>query len=309
MNDIEGNKSMWNCWPYIHIRHSDIEERHWVLCVRDALEIMRQKLALDDNATVGQVHFYCHGTFAGGEIRGRLREGGETIRVVNLLEAEDFLRIELRSGLLQGRSHSATQVHIHGCNVGVSQDAVRTWRDIFGGIKGTGSAPSQFQMFYKFSFRINSYSYPTKSRPISVDGTDLFTENKINACIELIVSIALERLPSDTSDKERNRFKEAFLARCRSDVDKEFYRMFQEYRQGGELPWPDIDQISQDEAATRMRKIFADNSGFPRTFLAKHFHLYDSLPTLFLADTSEYTWPHQKSRWNAAHTWFPYRGY
>lgn len=50
-----------------------------------------------------------------------------------------------------------------------------------------------------------------------------------------------------------------------------FIESFRSIGQDGELPWSDIDQLSRDEAILRVRKIFAKNFGFPRTFLAIMF--------------------------------------
>ncbi len=304
-DESELNSSMWECIPYVRMRHSDIKEHHWVLCVRDALEIMRQKLILNNNSIVDEVHFYTHGTYNGGEILGRLREGNEAIRVINLLEAEDFLRFELRSNFLRSRSHAATTIHIHGCNIGVSADAVRVWRDIFGATRGFGKAPKLFQMFHKQSLPMRKYQYPS-GNPINVDDLIVLSEKDINTYIETVISTVLSRLPSGISKAKRDDFEKEMRNKCQNDVNEEFYKIFKKYLEGGELPWLDVNEISMQEAISRIRIVFFQNSGFPKTFLARHYHPYNQIPVGILSNTSEYIWPHEKTRWENNHTWFPY---
>jgi hypothetical protein len=297
--------------PYAHMRHSDISERHWVWCVRDALDIIVRVLD-ERNCPLDQVHVYTHGS-AGGEFWGRLSSPKEDYRAIGEQEASLYRLTELRISVIAKHATRLSEVHIHGCHLGRSQSAVITWRDIFGATSGVASAPKEFQIFLdREKLLLPAYEYPKKSgKLIDAGNPEVLNETQFNAYVDKVAEEVKRRAGTVWKDAAEKKVKTDY----NKLLDDYLYSTFKELIAGEELPWDGVNKMRKPEAILEMRRMFRltgqafrtclsylplDEIKFPTTMGRK-----ETIKRKLEKQGITTVWPYEKGRWRDWHLWVP----
>ncbi|GIK73612.1 MAG: hypothetical protein BroJett021_26000 [Chloroflexota bacterium] len=288
--------------PYMRFRHPDVQARHWVLCVRDALAIMDSAVA-PAGVTIGEIHVYAHANEV-GSVWGRLQSTNEPYRALSLDDIKKFRLADRKVQAVAAKTDRHTRLYFHGCNLGKSPTALMNWRDAFGVTRGFASAPDLFQHFC---------AGPLQLRATCPGAKTLFFERDIfgMADIEHYITDVVAAAPVQCG-KMHPDFAALFRKLVFSDLDTYLYKMFEKLKRGAEIPWPDVATVSKATAIERMRALFEQAKGVPFTFLAQRLLSGPVLGNACDEEKLRHThglgvvFPWQAAQWKNHHHWEPH---
>jgi hypothetical protein len=236
---------------YVRFRHAT-DPRHKVLSVQDAITIMLNELQAGD--AIREVHIYSHSNQLGyvwGRLRFRDRYQG-----ISHIAVLQFQRTDKNARTLAKFGNKHSIIYVHGCNLGKSPEALRYWRDLFGGQKGRGIAPKLFQHFGLLTLTQKAYWRKKVFYEKEIQHTNDITEYVNSAVAE-----AKRRGFKLRADAE-----EAFKTSANKDLDEWLTEQYDLLRKGGELP-SNMNNLSLEQIKTQMRDIFGAYHGILATFL------------------------------------------
>lgn len=241
---------------YVRFRHPDIPH-HKVLCVQDAHTSLLTELKADD--TLGEIHLYSHANEI-GYVWGRLRSG-DAYRGIAHTDALQFQRTDKSARALGQYGRAGTAVFVHGCNLGRFPEALRTWRDLFGGQKGKGSSPKLFQHFGLVTLRLKA----TWGKEVFYE-KEIRHTNDVNDYVRSAVAAAKERGYRLREDAERQ-----LRLNAEKDLDAQLAKEFALLAKGAQLP-ATMTGLSAAQIRAKMREVFDAHHGLPVTFLFRTLH-------------------------------------
>jgi hypothetical protein len=244
--------------PYMRFRHPDVQRRHWVQCVRDALARLSSA-----GSVFAEVHLYAHANES-GSVWGRLASDSEPYRALTPDSVRTFLASLRKPGVKTAGADRKTQVFFHGCNLGKSPDALRLWRDLFAP-GAFARAPTLFQHFCAGPL-VFTAACPGTNTPLL--SRNLFSLAEIDQYVQDVVAEA----PARCSQKLRADFPARFRQTVLADLDSYLLDMYEKLNRGGEISWADAAGATKAAIATRMRTLFDQAHGVPLTFLSSRLH-------------------------------------
>ncbi len=236
---------------YVRFRHAQVP-RHKVLSVQDAITIILNELKAGD--VIREVHIYSHSNQLGyvwGRLRSRDRYQG-----ISHTDVLQFQRTDKNARTLAKFGNKHSIIYVHGCNLGKSPEALRYWRDLFGGQKGRGIAPKLFQ-----HFGLLTLTHKATLRKKVFYEKEIQHTNDITEYVNSAVAEAKRR-----GFKLRAGAEKALKTSANKHIDEWFTEQYNLLRKGGELP-PNMSNLSLEQIKTRMRAIFNNYHGILATFL------------------------------------------
>jgi hypothetical protein len=229
---------------YARARHADVPV-HIVLSVEEAIDIMLKELMT--GGTLGEVYVYTHSSSS--YLLGRLK-AEDSYGGISKKEAKEFLESSEKVKDLLKYAGPSTNIYFRGCNLGKDEEALKIWRDIFGGKYGSGSA---FDMFVHWGIEMYDVVATIDKKNVPNTKTQIKHTEDIASFVEKV-------------KKKFKRIKNDFWRRYEDEVNKALNKWLTDrynlLKKGGELPSNMID-IPDDKLVEKMRENFNKYGGVP----------------------------------------------
>jgi len=241
---------------YVRFRHSQ-DSQHKVVSVRDAIAFMLQELQPGD--TLNEVHLYSHSN-ALGYVWGRLRTQ-DRYQGITITELLQYHKTDKNAKSLATFGNENTIVYVHGCNLGKYPEALRYWRNLFGGQKGRGIAPKLFQHFGLSLLTQEATWGKGKNKEIIYTKEIQHTHDVNDFVTEAVFHI---------KELRQKKLKPEAEKLLRENTEKALNQWLLQHYQfmvtSGDLP-SNMAALSLEQTTTQMRTLFNAHKGIPTPFL------------------------------------------
>ncbi len=245
---------------------------------------------------IGEVHVYMHAD-RDGTAWGRLESRSEKYRSLSINDVRKFVATDKKVKAVSKIADNHTCIHLHGCNLGRSPEALIAWRDMFGAVKGFGCAPDLFQHFMAGPMQGYAECPFTK---VPILRKNLFGMGDVNNFMEEVIRDG----PKICENLAPN-FKEQFRKDFPTKLDNWLLKMFSRLRDAGEIPWDNVQKMKDEEAKKRMRSVFDQGRGIPLTFLSETIFDLEGMNTKEISEEKGGIFPWDQTAWKLHHHWEP----
>ncbi len=286
------DRSLWRyAVPYMRFRHPDTATRHWVLSVGDAQKIMLDRLSAQPHSVLGEVHVYAHSSVE-GSVWARLAEGTGPYKELTVGDAKAYRDSGEKAWAIASKGDTKTRVYLHGCHLGLSPDALRIWRDLFGGNRGFACAPTMFQLFAAGSLPMRAVC-PGSGKIILEK--NLYNLREVEQFVKEVVAAAPQicrNLRADFAEQER----EAAMATLNAYLKMRYEKLLA----AGEVTWPEAESL------LKMRELFDRGNGIPITYLSRRPEPWlENFNEEKLREQEGAIFPWDVAQWKSHHHWEP----